>query len=182
MSISLELADMVAILKDTWPSRSRTTRPYSSSNSRFSSSIYDLKLLCRVCQWTIYFLTVYTVTCIIVLAQCRPIRKSWDITGQVKGTCINRTIFFYITAGLNVATDIWVTILPIRSLLHIQRPKREKAGLVLIFSMGAFSCVAATIRLRSIGLFIPRTLSSTPSPGTSAAAVLWFTVGADAAE
>jgi hypothetical protein len=46
-----------------------------------------------------------------------------------------------------------VTILPIRTLVHIQRPKREKAALVVIFAIGAFSCIAAMVRLQSMGLF-----------------------------
>ncbi|KAF2488937.1 hypothetical protein BU16DRAFT_567901 [Lophium mytilinum] len=99
VSISLEPADMIAILKDTLAIE--VTYYVTVFMGKLSILFLYLRFtthqfLRRACLWIIYFLTTYTIMCIIiVLAQCQPIRKAWDITGQVKGTCINRTIFFY---------------------------------------------------------------------------------------
>ncbi|OCK80777.1 hypothetical protein K432DRAFT_327625 [Lepidopterella palustris CBS 459.81] len=156
-SITLQPKDMIAILKDTL-----------AIEITYYITVYIIKVSIillylrfatekgfrRTCKATIAVLTIYAFICIIVLlTQCIPLTKVWDITEALPGTCINRTVFFYITASFNIITDIWVTALPVRTLMSIQRPKREKAGLVLIFAMGAFSCVAAIIRLQTIAIF-----------------------------
>ena len=93
----------------------------------------------------------------------------WDLAGQVSGQCINTTAFFYsrcicllsshfltifpATSAVNIIADIWILLLPITTLLKVQRPRREKFALVIIFSLGAFSCIAAIVRLYSVGVY-----------------------------
>jgi len=108
------------------------------------------KLFRTICRVSILVLFVYTIICvIIILLQCRPIAKLWDLTGAISATCIDANVFLIITASLNLASDIWVTVLPIPTLAKIQRPMREKITLVLIFAVGIFSCVAAAMRLQA---------------------------------
>lgn len=57
---------------------------------------------------------------------------------------------FLVTAGFHILTDIWIIYLPIKTLLTIQRPRREKMALIMIFCLGIFSCLASIIRLNSI--------------------------------
>ncbi|CAN9298846.1 unnamed protein product [Alternaria alternata] len=89
-----------------------------------------------LCKGTIYFLVTFGVVCVIV-----------------SGQCINTTAFFYTTSAVNVIADIWILLLPINTLLKVQRPRREKFALVIIFSLGAFSCIASIVRLYSIGVY-----------------------------
>ena len=93
----------------------------------------------------------------------------WDLTGQVPGHCINTTAFFYsgctyslsqyiltfrsATSAINIIADIWILLLPIPTLLKVQRPRREKLALLVIFSLGAFSCIASIVRLYSVGIY-----------------------------
>ncbi|KAF2028186.1 hypothetical protein EK21DRAFT_114102 [Setomelanomma holmii] len=103
---------------------------------------------------TIYFLATFCGICVICcLTQCIPLHKMWDFTGLVAGKCINTTVLFYTTSSLNIAIDIWILVLPIPTLLKVQHPKREKAALVGIFSLGAFSCIASIVRLHSIKIY-----------------------------
>lgn len=44
-------------------------------------------------------------------------------------------------------------MLPITTLLKVQRPGREKAALIGIFSLGTFSCIASIVRLHSIRIY-----------------------------
>ncbi|KAF2008585.1 hypothetical protein BU24DRAFT_468705 [Aaosphaeria arxii CBS 175.79] len=112
------------------------------------------KRLEKSCKYTIYLLTVFVVICIIVcVTQCLPLHKMWDLTGQVPGTCINTTAFFYSTSTFNILTDIWIIYLPINTLLKIQRPRREKLALIFVFSLGVFSCIASIVRLHSIRIY-----------------------------
>ncbi|KAF2821492.1 hypothetical protein CC86DRAFT_302754 [Ophiobolus disseminans] len=103
---------------------------------------------------TIYFLATFCFVCVVCcLTQCVPLHKMWDFTGLVKGKCINTTALFYTTSSLNIAIDIWILVLPITTLLKVQRPKREKVALVGIFSLGVFSCIASIVRLHAIRIY-----------------------------
>ncbi|KAH7063919.1 hypothetical protein BKA63DRAFT_185026 [Paraphoma chrysanthemicola] len=107
---------------------------------------------------TIYFLATFCVVSVTVcLTQCIPLHKMWDFTGLVEGKCINTTAFFYTTSSVNIVMDIWILVLPITTLLKVQRPKREKAALVGVFSLGAFSCIASIVRLHSIKIYTKST-------------------------
>ncbi|KAI8163085.1 hypothetical protein K4K49_001473 [Colletotrichum sp. SAR 10_70] len=70
--------------------------------------------------------------------------------GTVEGMCINTTAFFYFTSGFNILTDIWILILPIKTLSGILRPRREKIALAIIFGVGAFATITSIIRLHTI--------------------------------
>jgi hypothetical protein len=103
----------------------------------------------------------------------------WDFVGVVEGTCINTTALFYskspkdaltplhspahkisstnthspATSAINILTDVWILALPIHTLLKIQRPAHEKIALVVVFSLGVFSCIASIVRLHSIRIY-----------------------------
>lgn len=83
----------------------------------------------------------------------------WDFTGEVDGRCINDTALFYTTSSINILVDIWILVLPITTLLKVQRPRKEKAALVGIFSLGVFSTIASIVRLHAIRIY---TQSSDP--------------------
>lgn len=74
----------------------------------------------------------------------------WDITGTAEGECINTTAFFYSTSAFNIVTDIWILVLPLKTLRSINRPTREKYALFLIFGVGTFAAVASIVRLHTI--------------------------------
>ncbi|KAF1830883.1 hypothetical protein BDW02DRAFT_633260 [Decorospora gaudefroyi] len=120
----------------------------------FYLRIAVIKRFEQLCNGTIYFLAIWCVVCIIVcFAQCIPLHKMWDLTGQVQGTCINTTAFFYTTSSIAIILDVWILALPVPTLLKVQRPRREKFGLVAIFGLGIFSCIASIVRLHSIRIY-----------------------------
>jgi hypothetical protein len=49
---------------------------------------------------------------------------------------------FTVCGSFNIATDIWITVLPVRLMWKIQRPWNEKVAIVIIFSAGIFATVA----------------------------------------
>lgn len=108
----------------------------------------------HLCKGTIYLLVIFCGVCqIVCLTQCIPLHKMWDFTGLVQGRCINTTAFFYTTSSLHIALDIWIIVLPVSTLLKVQRPRREKLALIVIFSLGIFSCIASIVRLHSIRIY-----------------------------
>jgi hypothetical protein len=121
-------------------------------------------------------LIAYQVTVIIVVpAQCTPLKKLWDFTGEVNGHCINANAFYHgnylsrartHTRSLDIATsafhifmDLWILALPIKLIFSIPRPPREKLAIFLIFGLGVISTLASIIRLQSLRIF---TLSNDP--------------------
>ena len=58
------------------------------------------------------------------------------------------------TPAIHILVDCWLIAIPIRTLLSIQRPAKEKVGLVVIFGMGVFSTIAAIVRLYFVGVFV----------------------------
>ncbi|PVI06421.1 hypothetical protein DM02DRAFT_514823, partial [Periconia macrospinosa] len=104
--------------------------------------------------YTVWFLAIFCGVCIIcTLTQCLPLHKMWDFTGTVQGKCVNTTALFYATSSINIITDFWILCLPAPTLLRIQRPKHEKLALIVVFSLGAFSCIASIVRLHSIRIY-----------------------------
>lgn len=77
----------------------------------------------------------------------------WDFTGEVDGRCINDTALFYATSSISILVDIWILLLPVTTLLKVQRPRKEKAALVGIFSLGVFSTIASIVRLHAIRIY-----------------------------
>ncbi|KZL65570.1 integral membrane protein [Colletotrichum incanum] len=104
-----------------------------------------------LCICTILFHLLFFFICIgVTLSQCQPLHKMWDLTQAVDGVCINTTAFFYFTSGFNIVTDIWILVLPIKTLSGILRPRREKIALGIIFGVGMFATITSIIRLHTI--------------------------------
>ncbi|KAF2011209.1 hypothetical protein BU24DRAFT_331012, partial [Aaosphaeria arxii CBS 175.79] len=119
-----------------------------------------IKIFERLCKGTIILLATWQlIVTIVVPAQCTPLEKLWDFTGQVKGTCINANAFYHVTSAFHIVMDLWILVLPIKFVLAIPRPPREKLALYFVFGLGFFSMVASIIRLQYLRQF---TLSSDP--------------------
>jgi hypothetical protein len=73
---------------------------------------------------------------LVNLFSCNPIAKSWDLS-ITSGSCINRPIFYFANAGLNIGTDFIMIVLPVPMLWNLRLPMRQKAGLVGIFMAGS---------------------------------------------
>jgi hypothetical protein len=56
--------------------------------------------------------------------------------------------------------DLWILVLPIKMILRIPRPPREKIAVFAIFGLGIVSTIASIIRLQSLRIF---TLSDDPN-------------------
>jgi hypothetical protein len=55
--------------------------------------------------------------------------------------------------------DIWILVLPVKLILRIPRPSREKVALFVIFGLGVISTIASIVRLQALRIF---TLSNDP--------------------
>jgi len=84
------------------------------------------------------------ITVTLFLA-CRPLRSYWDVT--VPGKCLQMVNFVYFTNISNLITDIWIFLMPVPMIWHLQLQTKKKLLLSFIFCIGLATCVISSIRL-----------------------------------
>ncbi|KAI1638260.1 hypothetical protein F4809DRAFT_649397 [Biscogniauxia mediterranea] len=105
----------------------------------------------RLCVATNVLLWVWFVICVASTAsQCIPVHKAWDATGMVEGVCFNSTAFFYFTSSFNIVTDIWILVLPIRTLKKLQISQNQRYVLFGVFGVAGVATAMSCVRLYSI--------------------------------
>jgi hypothetical protein len=65
---------------------------------------------------------------------CWPIAKYWD--DSLPGGCIDRSILHYAVAGINIAIDVTLLLIPIPYLKKLQITFRAKLVLIACFACG----------------------------------------------
>ncbi|KAI1310324.1 GPCR, PTH11-type [Xylaria venustula] len=73
---------------------------------------------------------------------CEPVQLNWD--PSVRGHCGNQQAAFTSVSAVDILTDIYLLLLPMRPLYHLRVSTTQKIYLALIFS-GAFVTVAVTV-------------------------------------
>ncbi|KAF2031631.1 hypothetical protein EK21DRAFT_99576 [Setomelanomma holmii] len=84
------------------------------------------------------------ITVTLFLA-CRPLNAYWDV--NVPGQCLKIVTFTYFTNISNLITDIWIFLMPVPMIWHLQLQTKKKLLLSLIFCIGLATCVVSSIRL-----------------------------------
>ncbi|KAI9931938.1 hypothetical protein ASPWEDRAFT_171934 [Aspergillus wentii DTO 134E9] len=117
-------------------------------------------------------ITVQAVSFVLTAAfQCSPIHDAW--TGATpESKCININVFYLANAALNIFTDLLTYTLPIRVILKLQIPRKQKIALAFILCLGLFACVSSIIRIT----YIPAMLSSSDSTYAISGAMYWSVI------
>lgn len=69
--------------------------------------------------------------------QCNPVSAAYDITiPATEKKCINVNAFYLANAAVNIFTDLLTYTLPIRLVIRLQVPRRQKIGLAVILCLG----------------------------------------------
>jgi rhodopsin domain-containing protein len=66
---------------------------------------------------------------------CVPVAAFWDLS-ITKATCFAKSPKWFIDAGLNIATDVGILIIPIPVLRTLSLPRKQKYGLYIVFALG----------------------------------------------
>ncbi|KAI1628812.1 hypothetical protein EDD37DRAFT_670678 [Exophiala viscosa] len=125
----------------------------------YQTALYSVKasILCQclklfsgryrtACAVALTFITVYAIAAFTVdVFACWPIHKFWMLT--VPGKCIELSPIWYITAAVQITTDLVVCLLPISVFKPLKLPKLQKYSLILVFALGGVGCVCSMIRL-----------------------------------
>ncbi|KAL5371436.1 hypothetical protein PMIN06_012881 [Paraphaeosphaeria minitans] len=87
------------------------------------------------------FISFFVATCL----QCTPFSYSWD-KSIPEGHCFDTLAFGYSSSVPNIATDLVVIFLPIRTVLDLKVSTVRKIGLILIFLTGSVGIIASIVR------------------------------------
>ncbi|KAH8204499.1 hypothetical protein TruAng_001273 [Truncatella angustata] len=111
-------------------------------------------LLVILCAYALFaeFSTIFT---------CWPIAKYWN--DDIPGGCIDRAILHYVIAGINIAIDLTLLIIPILHLKKLHITPRAKWVLIACFACGGVACIVAIIRLQALHANISATTDEQPS-------------------
>ncbi|KAJ4338988.1 hypothetical protein N0V95_007908 [Ascochyta clinopodiicola] len=101
-------------------------------------------------------------TSVILLGECQPISKHWDIAGTKPGSCWGdkpRIISGYSGAATNILTDLIYTVAPLVYISRVQLPKRTLWGVRAVFLLGLITTAISALKLYEI-----KSLNTSPDP------------------
>jgi hypothetical protein len=109
----------------------------------------------RAFRWTIYTLMIIAagggIGCIVAsVCICSPVKAAWVYDGSQSAHCIHRPTLYYATAGLNIFTDVAILLTPIKMVMELNLPRRQKVGAMVVFLTGGFVCIVSILRLYSV--------------------------------
>jgi hypothetical protein len=101
----------------------------------FYHRVFVVPLFRKIVKATAAFVIAWGIGITVALAlACRPIEAYWD--ASVEGSCLNLVHFTYFTNITNMITDIWIFLMPVPVIWHLQLQTKKKLLLCFIFSIG----------------------------------------------
>ncbi|KAF4458135.1 hypothetical protein F53441_70 [Fusarium austroafricanum] len=126
---------------------------------KVSIAMMMLRIQPTVLWWRIFcffvmgILVAYGVAnTFFILLQCRPLEASWNnsLLETVEGaSCLPQTgihIMSNIGSGINIATDIMLSLAPTLFLWKLKRPLKEKILVGVLMGLGLFASVASIVK------------------------------------
>jgi hypothetical protein len=115
----------------------------SMSCTKFSILLQYLRIFPQhrfrqACYVMICVVGIYTLwTFFSAVFACWPISYFWtQIVDPQGGRCLDRFAVWFANAGLNIATDIAIGVLPLKVLKSLKLPTRQRIALMIVFGLG----------------------------------------------
>ncbi|KAJ1323263.1 hypothetical protein MN608_11410 [Microdochium nivale] len=90
-----------------------------------------------VVAWGVAFTLVFVFL-------CDPVKQQWTL--ERIGKCIDQITVLKALILTNVVTDLFIVVLPVRTVWELQMRKTEKVVVLLCFSMGLACCIIGVVR------------------------------------
>ncbi|KAI3116623.1 hypothetical protein CBS147333_247 [Penicillium roqueforti] len=101
-----------------------------------------------ICLGTIALVTAMSVAIILAtIFQCTPVNAVFDEQKYEHHTCFASIPFWYAGAALSLVTDIWILLLPLRTVLGLHLKTSKKFAVAALLSLGSFACIASIVRI-----------------------------------
>ncbi|KAK6581385.1 hypothetical protein PZA11_006076 [Diplocarpon coronariae] len=83
------------------------------------------------------------ISVVVIVFECEPVNSSWD-WDVPRGRCIDIQLFFYVSSGINVASDFALWVAPLGHFWKSKMPRKQKLELMLLYAVGMVHWFAAT--------------------------------------
>ncbi|KAK2769576.1 CFEM domain-containing protein [Colletotrichum kahawae] len=107
----------------------------------------------RIVLWTTLILNIMNglIFIFVGLFQCKPISLAWTFwTGEATGKCIDIVQLALAHAGINIALDVWMLIIPATQIWSMNLATRKKFAIMFVFGLGLFLTVVCCYRITQI--------------------------------
>lgn len=79
---------------------------------------------------------------------CDPARKLWN--PSLPGHCRDAQVYWTSVAGVDIALDFLILLLPIPSISGLHLPKKQKVATMLVFLLGFLVCAVSVARVATV--------------------------------
>ncbi|KAL1959778.1 hypothetical protein VTO42DRAFT_1364 [Malbranchea cinnamomea] len=79
---------------------------------------------------------------------CKPIKQQWTL--ERIGHCVDQILVLKCIIMTNVVTDLFIVILPVRTVWHLQMRRTEKIAVLTCFALGLGCCIIGIVRFWQI--------------------------------
>ncbi|KAK8039369.1 hypothetical protein PG993_007780, partial [Apiospora rasikravindrae] len=155
--VTLTIAQMETLLKLTYAIEIMYYVIIVATKCSIVAMYYNIALTQTfriACHATHALLAVFFLVCIsVTFGQCQPLSRQWDPTlapAARAASCINTTAFFYFTSAFNILMDLWILVMPLRTLRALQIRRGHRLILYCVFGAFVFATAMSCVRLYSI--------------------------------
>ncbi|KAL6830272.1 hypothetical protein V8C40DRAFT_239939 [Trichoderma camerunense] len=104
------------------------------------------------------------------LAQCVPLGLAWgQFSNSSHGHCIDMNSFGWANAAVNVATDLWLIVIPLFQLYKLDTQWRRKLSAAIMFMTGVIATIVSLLRFQSLVHF-----ANTANPTWDHWSIAWW--------
>ncbi|PVH94289.1 hypothetical protein DM02DRAFT_633850 [Periconia macrospinosa] len=101
-----------------------------------------------ICRWFLVFIVVWGIVQEFVVAfACIPLSI---FEAKMKEKCIHSTPIWYLTASMNIVTDIIIFAIPMFPVLKLHMRLQQRLLLLSLFCLGFFICAISCIRITTL--------------------------------
>ncbi|KAK1982260.1 hypothetical protein LZ30DRAFT_53174 [Colletotrichum cereale] len=132
--------------------------------------IFVSRVVRRICLWAMVYVAAWAcVQAVLLGVSCLPISF---IVPSTAAFCLNTLPIWYFSSSMSLATDFLIFCIPLRSVLQLQLPAKQKIMLFAIFCLGFCVCIISTYRM-----FTLRTaVYSDDAPWENIGAAIWSAI------
>ncbi|KAJ6259390.1 hypothetical protein Dda_6291 [Drechslerella dactyloides] len=112
---------------------------------------------------------------LMVVFYCIPVRAYWQPYEYPDAKCLSDEAALISNAAVNIVLDCWLWIMPVPVVWKVRLPLRQRVGLVAVFALGFFVCLAGALRL----VYVIRTAYSYDRTWDGFSAWIWTAAESD---
>ncbi|KAF2198611.1 hypothetical protein GQ43DRAFT_465469 [Delitschia confertaspora ATCC 74209] len=138
----------------------------------WSIGIVKISIACMLLRfqqsrgWRLFLYSLIALNILLIgftgignLFQCRPFKAMWDLKGEIAHKkCFSKEMdhaSLYVSAAINVSTDIIFSLLPLTFLCKIRRPFKEKLVIWFLMALGLVASSLSLAKAVFAGMYNP---------------------------